>query len=377
MTAGGENPATPRANDDGADILFLVRSLGVGGAERQLIYMAAGLAARGWRVDIISLYKTEQPIDQLEKTTARIRYVEKRGRWDIIGPFFRLRRMVKESRPKRIYCLMAVANIVGALLRASGLDFRLIWGVRVADESIVGSRFHRFLVALEQRFARSVDLIISNSQAAHRLLSRQKLPIPVIVVPNGTDVDRFKFDQGGRNRLRGEWNIANDETLVGLVGRLDPQKNHLGFLDAAGQAVRLNPKLRLVFIGTGSSDYAETIRLHAVSLCLEERLVWAGLHSDMPAVYSALDVLCLPSLYEGFPNVLIEALSCGTACIATDVGDAAVALGDFGDIVALGSATELAQAIMAPRPVSAAKRRTWVESNWSCDRLIDRLEDAL
>jgi glycosyltransferase involved in cell wall biosynthesis len=116
-----------------------------------------------------------------------------------------------------------------------------------------------------------------------------------------------------------------DETLVGIVARLDPMKDYPNFLGAAAKVARREHAVRFVSVGAGPEDCAAVLREQARWLGLDKRMIWAGPRGDLPAVYNALDLLVSSSAFgEGFSNVLGEAMSCGVPCVATDVGGCTV-----------------------------------------------------
>ncbi|HEX8395210.1 MAG TPA: glycosyltransferase, partial [Longimicrobium sp.] len=127
--------------------------------------------------------------------------------------------------------------------------------------------------------------------------------------------------------LRAAWKIAPGEVVVGMVGRMDPMKDHPTFLRTASRLAADFPDLRFVVVGDGDPGYREVLRVQAEELGLGARVVWAGKQNDMPAVYSAMDLLCSSSSGEGFANVIGEAMACGVACVVTDVGDSARLVG--------------------------------------------------
>ena len=171
------------------------------------------------------------------------------------------------------------------------------------------------------------------------------------VIPNGIDTRRFSFDGKARTRLRGEWSIPADAVLVGLVGRLDLMKDHPTFLKAAAKLAGRDPRWHFVCVGEGEPEYAVTLETQAVALGLQGRLVWAGPRGDMPAVYSALDLLASTSYGESFPNVIAEAMACGRPCVVTDVGDSARIVDDCGIVVAARDPEAFAAAVARMLPV--------------------------
>src|SRR6185437_6829745 len=175
-------------------------------------------------------------------------------------------------------------------------------------------------------------------------------------------------------------------TLVGLVGRIDPMKNHATFLQAAALLAARGDRLRFVCVGGGNSGFAQGIKALATRLGLDPRLVWAGPRNDMAAVYSALDIAVSSSCGEGFSNVIAEAMACGRPCVVTDVGDSARIVGECGAVVAPGDPPALADAVerVATRledPDGAARlhamARTRIEDTYSLDVLLRNSEQAL
>jgi glycosyltransferase involved in cell wall biosynthesis len=130
------------------------------------------------------------------------------------------------------------------------------------------------------------------------------------VVGNGVDLDRFAPDPEGRRRVRAELGVADDELLVGTIGRRVREKGLVEFAEAAGA---LAGKATFVWVGPDDdTDAAAHVPHHGAVRFLGER-------TDMPAVYSALDVFVLASYREGFSRASMEAAACGTAMVLTDI----------------------------------------------------------
>jgi glycosyltransferase involved in cell wall biosynthesis len=116
-------------------------------------------------------------------------------------------------------------------------------------------------------------------------------------------------------------------------------------------------------------------------LGISDKVIWAGALSDMPAVYSALDLLVSSSFSEGFPNVIGEAMACGVPCVVTDTGDSALIVGETGCVVEPRNPSALAGAIislMEKDPQERGRRaRARILENFSVERMTAETERAI
>jgi glycosyltransferase involved in cell wall biosynthesis len=328
-------------------LLFLVRSLRRGGAERQLVTLAAGLHRRGWPVTVVCCYGGGAFQSELENAGVPLIDLRKHGRWDVAGFLWRLLRVFRQQRVAIVHGYMPLGNMLALLSRVACPGTRVVWGVR---SSFIDRRKRDWLSRLNFRMsrgaARLADRIIANSEAGaayHAALGYPRARIEVI--PNGIDVRRFRFDAAGRARLRSEWGAGDAGVLVGLVGRIDPMKDHSTFLAAAARLAQRDARWRFVCVGDGQPDLVLSMRAEAARLGLDRRLVWVGSRNDMAGVYSALDIAVSSSCGEGFSNVIAEAMACERPCVVTNVGDSARIVGDCGAVVAARDPAALAVAI--------------------------------
>lgn len=130
------------------------------------------------------------------------------------------------------------------------------------------------------------------------------------------DVEQFTAAVD-RTGVRSELGLPLDARLIGHVGRFVPVKNHSYAVDIAAELVRCDPRAYVVFVGDG--PLRESIERKVESMGLREKVVFAGLRSDVPRVMMAMDALILPSHFEGLPLVLIEAQAAGLPCYISDV----------------------------------------------------------
>lgn len=368
-------------------VLFLARSLRQGGAERQLVALAAGLHRRGWPVTVVCFYGGGIFQADLENAGVPLIDLRKSGRWDVARFLWRLLRTFRNTNAVIVHGYMPVANLLALLARAVHPRTRVVWGVRstLIDR---GDRdwLSRLTFNMTRKVARFADSIIANSEAGASYHASLGYPgTRIKVVANGIDTQRFRFDAAGRQRMRLDWDVADTCMLAGLVGRIDPIKDHATFLQAAALLAARDARWRFVCVGGGEPGYVQSIKAQAQRLGLGDRLVWAGARNDMAAVYSALDVAVSSSWGEGFPNVIAEAMACERPCAVTNVGDSARIVGECGAVVEARNPAALASAIeclgasldgtAAPAGLGTMARQRIVET-FSMDSLLHNSEQV-
>ena len=327
-------------------ITLLLRSLHRGGAEQQVILLADGLTAMGHEVCIVTFYPEGELLEKARTSRAEYLSLGKKSRWDWLVPGRRLRRHIKSWRPHILYSFLTEPNLAASLCRPKSSGTKVIWGLRTANmDLILNSAFLKFTFRLGTLLSPKTDAIVFNSRAGldyHR--SRGYCSPHMEVIPNGFDMEHFRFAPAKRKAQRETWGVGADDILIGLSARLDPIKDHAGFLRAAALLTVERSGVKFVCIGGGNPELTRNLKGLAHSLGLGETVVWAGECGDMPAAYSALDLNTSSSLSEGFSNAIGEAMACGAPCVVTDVGDSAHIVGDTGVAVPPGRPEELAAA---------------------------------
>lgn len=359
-------------------IVFLTRRLDIGGAQRQLVELALGLHAAGWRVVVATFYDGGALASRLVDAGVATVSVGKRGRWDVLGFAARLLRLLRRERADIVHGYLEMSNVLLALLRPLLGCSRVVWGVRASNMDLTK---YDGLAAFESRLgralARRADLIICNSEAGRSYHVARGYPAQrVVVIPNGVDVQRFAPDEGARRALRAEWGIASDEVLLGVVARLDPMKDHRSFLAAAARVAATHGRARFVCVGDGPAEYRDALHAEASRLGLRNRVLWPGARNDMRAVYNALDVAVSSSSYgEGFSNSIVEAMATGVPCVVTDVGDSAAIVGSRGWVSPPADSAALADAMtqaIGALPADAKGIREQVCTAYSSANLLER-----
>jgi len=361
-------------------VVFLIQSLGVGGAEAQLVHLATGLEDHGFRVSVIAM-RSGGPLEKELQNRRGFDYVVlgKRGRADVLGFGSRLFREVSRRKPAIVHGFMPVANhlasIVGPLTRA-----RVVWGIRAA---FVDFRHYdavsRILFGTGRMLSNQPDLIIANSTAGrdyHR--SKGYNASRMVVIPNGIDFERFRPRPEVRERVRKEWGIPAGAPVIAIVGRLETMKDHRTFLRAAGTVARQS-EAHFVCIGDGPAAYRNELQAIAVDAGCADRVHWPGVSSDMRSAYAGMDVLVSASLGEGFSNVVGEAMASDVRCVVTDAGDSANIVGDTGIVVPIGDSDAMAAGILhlLGRGAPTASPRERVITHFSRERMVTATAAAL
>jgi glycosyltransferase involved in cell wall biosynthesis len=303
------------------------------------------------------------------------------GRVTIRG-LWRLWSLIRTLKPRVVQTWMYHADLIGGVVaRLAGVK-TIFWCIR--NTSLEPGKSKRTtiyvarLCALLSRWVPTKIVCCANKAAevhAEWGYAQQKL----MVIANGYDLGRFCPDGEARNLLRSEWGIDAAIPLLGMVGRFDPFKDHKNLSDALGQLRQSGLAFRFLLVGKGMSETNQELTGWIDAQNLRDQIILLGPRSDIPAVMNALDLHVLSSSAEAFPNVLSEAMACGTPCVTTDVGDAALIVGETGWVVPACNPQALAQAIagaLSMRTDAAAwtthqrAAREHIEANFGLDAMV-------
>lgn len=174
---------------------------------------------------------------------------------------------------------------------------------------------HRAGKMLYKRFI-DVEIAPSDLAAIYTFGEKDYKSGKVRILNNGINFDEYRFSLESRKRIRAEFGIDDDCFLIGHIGRFTEQKNHEFLLEVFSEASKKRNNLKLLLVGDG--ELTCPIRQRCTALGIEEKVILAGIRRDIPAILSAMDLFVFPSLYEGMPNVVIEAQASGLRCLISD-----------------------------------------------------------
>ncbi len=367
MTDGG---------DSRGHAMFVISGLERGGAERQLVIVANGLAARGWRVTVLSYLTFSETSLRTEVEESRVRLLSldaTDGAGKLVG-LARAVAVVRRERPDVLVGFMfhgiMTARMAGRLCGVSA--------VVSAVRNEVHGRMRERVLGVTGRLTDAVTVMsksLASRLAERRVADRARL----VVIPNAVEVARFEAG-GCRVETRRSLGVGEGEFVWLAVGRLAPQKDYAGLLRAFGTLGERRARLYVAGDGRLRGELARLVE----ELGLAERVRLLGLRNDMPELYGACDALVLSSAWEGMPNVVLEAMASGRPVVATAVGAVPemAADGETGFVVPAGDHAALAGAMarvmgLAPderRAMGEAGRRV-VRERHSVESVIDRWEE--
>ncbi len=194
------------------------------------------------------------------------------------------------------------------------------------------------------------------------------------VISNAVNAEQFYFDSTVRNTKRKELSI-DDQIVVGHVGRLSYQKNHKYLLKIFAEIEKQKKKSVLLLVGTGEKE--QEIRKQAKQLSIEEKVIFLGNRSDVHQLYQAMDVLVLPSFFEGIPVVGVEAQFADLPCIFSDKVPKEVAFNKKTQFLSLRDTPEswAVRIIESSRRNRSSDRNDIVNSHYNIKTAYKMLED--
>ena len=173
--------------------------------------------------------------------------------------------------------------------------------------------------SVPRKFIRYLNIKLSNTLMACSRQSAEsmykKYSEKAIIINTGIDYDKFKFNQEDRKTIRNQLNLNCDDFLIGTVGRIEKVKNQMFLLQIMNNIVSKNNKIKLLIIGSGQEE--DTLKKYVNENGLTESIIFLGKVNDVFRYYSAMDLFCFPSLYEGFGIALLEAQANGLICLAS------------------------------------------------------------
>jgi glycosyltransferase involved in cell wall biosynthesis len=365
-------------------VLLLNTQMEAAGAQKAMLELARGLKQRGHEVTVVTMYDKDayvpffeeryclQIID-LEMKQPGVKNPLTRA-WYFIRGLIRLYSLMRTQRPQIIQTFSHYSNILGPLVA---------WlarvPVRVSSQRMSLKDYPAWLLRLDRLVVNSFlshKMVAVSEGTRHFSIEEEGIkPDKLVTIPNGINVERFSISLSPETEqsLRQALGVKPDSLIILTVARLHHQKGHRYLIEAIPRILRDFPQAQFLFVGEGELHDELTRQVEGAELSDYVRLL--GVRQDVPRLLAISDLFVLPSLWEGMPNSVLEAMAAGVPVIATNVDGTPEIInnGDVGILVAPANPSALKQAIclllkdktLRVSMTKAAKER--VESKFSRD----------
>lgn len=288
-------------------VICLIESLGSGGAERQLTYLASQIKERGCNVEVWTYYPNDFYAPILEENGVTWKYVA-----DAQPPHKRiwvLKKELKKANPDVVIAYLDTCTTVLSIIKLLGSKFKLIVSERNTTQKLSVRERLKFF------FYRWADAIVPNSYTQTVFIRKRypNLSSKLHTITNFIDTDKF---------CPPKVKIKRDKVRILTVARIVPQKNVLRLLEVVKRLKEEGYQFRYDWFGTVTDKiyYQKCLDL-IQAYNIADVFEFHKPSKNIVKEYQTSDVFCLPSLYEGFPNVICEAMSCGLPILCSNVCD--------------------------------------------------------
>lgn len=359
-------------------VLWLIKGLGLGGAEKLLVLAAPYLDRTRFRYEIAYFLPWKNAlVADLEQAGLQVTCLNHNHPLDlrVAG---RLARFLRERHIDLVHAHLPYAGVVGRIAA------RLAGAAAVYTEHNVQERFHVVSRLANQTTARLCDRIIGVSEEVSTSLRRSPFlrGVPVLTIANGVDVPQLRREAAESDGVRAEFGIDPDRPIVGVVNVFRPQKRLDLWIRAARRIADAEPQTAFLVVGDG--PFRQDLVALARRVGLEERMHFPGLRRDAPRLMAAFDVFMLSSIYEGLPVAVLEAMALARPIVAMRVGGlpGVVQDGRHGYLVDPDDPEALADRVLhllrnpPIRQAMGEAARARVQEAYSIERMVRATEDV-
>jgi glycosyltransferase involved in cell wall biosynthesis len=369
-------------------IVHVITGLANGGAEG-VLYRLCKYDNNHVHV-VISLTDEGKYASLLEKEGVQVHCLNLQLGISLLRRLWLLYRLIQKNRPNVLQTWMYHADLIGGVIaKFAGVE-QIIWNVRHTTLETGKSKRSTILIAklcarLSHWVPNKIIYCAHKAQSVHENLGYIKSKS--CIISNGYDLRLYDHNTLYREKFRRELGVLKEEVLLGMVGRFDPQKDHFNLIAALDMVKKSGCEVKLALIGRGLDDKNQVLVDYIRSYNLTQEVFLLGQRTDIPSVMNGLDIHVLSSAFgEAFPNVLAEAMACGTPCVTTDVGDSPLIVGDSGWIVPGRNPEALSDAVIQAIREKHEYNQAWlnrkevcrsrIASNFSIQKMVDSYYNA-
>ncbi|MCK4234467.1 glycosyltransferase [candidate division WOR-3 bacterium] len=294
-------------------ILYIINNLLIGGAEKLLLSVIDKLNKDKYDIMVCCLYSNNPLKSEFEKRGVTVKSLGIKNNRDILC-IFKLVKLLKQERANIVHTHLFYANIYGRIA-AKLVRVPIIISTEHSNAPWRNKQRLKLKIRLliDRVTAKFCDRIIAISESVKdNLIQWERIdPNKIVVIHNGINIKKYQIMDKNRDG-------SSSDSVIGCIGRLEPIKGHIFFMKAAARIFEKIRNVRFILIGDGS--LRQDLEKLAQDLNISKRVSFLGFRDDIPELLSVIDVFVLPSLWEGFGIVLLEAMAMGKVVVASDVG---------------------------------------------------------
>ncbi len=365
-------------------ILHIIIGLNVGGAEIMLKRLVqSSLGNKGLANEVVSLTQLGVIGIQLENMGVRVTVLNIKSIFSAPYAFFKLVKIIKNSKPSIVQTWMYHADLLGGLASFFAGNRNIAWNIRGSsipqkNLSLTGV-LTKLCAILSYKLPKIIICCAEAARSSHVIKGYAQSKM--VVINNGYDMGDY-HPREVREEERLNLGISEDTIVIGIVGRFDVLKDYNNFISAANELLKEFSNIKFLMVGKGlDNENHELTKIVKNDNTLDSFLLM-GERNNVNKYLAVMDIYCMSSSKEGFPNVVCEAMAMQIPCVVTNAGDAKNIVGDTGIVVPIKDSSALALGLKTMINYDVEKKlklgklaRERISRNYSIEKALNQYEE--
>lgn len=339
--------------------LHIITNLTIGGAESMLLRLIKSRSDLYKSTIVISLMENAEIGKVLEEMGIKVIKMGMTNWWSAFRTIIKIKHIINRENPSIIHTWMYHANIIGGLAGHLAKNKNIVWSIRRSEYSYSESLSTFIVMKIGAIFSYLIPRVIVHV-ADSGLKNHQKYGYNSknsIVIPNGFDTNKLRQNLISRKKIRNELNIYDNQTVIGCVGRFHESKGYEILVSSSTDVLKVYKNVKYLLIGRNVNEQNSILKKWIKKTGFSRHFILLGEKNNIADYMNAMDIFCLSSVTEGFPNVLGEAMAMELPCVVTRVGDVKKIIGNNAVLVEPKSKTLLSKGLCEILGMDVEKRK--------------------
>jgi glycosyltransferase involved in cell wall biosynthesis len=304
------------------NLLYVFDNLEFGGGERVFAQIINRLSGERYKI-MVACLPTGAFIEKIGESEVEVKSVDMRNRFNP-RVILQLADLMKREKVDIVHSQGARADFFARIAARLARVPIVVSTIAMPAEGFDVNPIRKLIYMVFNRFSeRFVDRFMVVSDALEKtMIEKHKIePQRVVKIYNGIETDEYRISNEevmcGKSRLMEEMGLENEVPVIGAIGRLVWQKGFEYFIEAIPNVLKEIPEAMFLIVGEG--ELKEKLKVKSEKLKVKDSLIFTGFRNDIKEILQSIDVLVMPSLLEGLPMILLEAMAMGKPIIATDI----------------------------------------------------------